>query len=1045
MKITGMQIRAFWKGEVGVSGLAEENGSRFRAELEIKDGQILRSRCSCPEGRSYKGLCPHEKALYQQYLRQQEENSRPPVSTSPAVRAMIREYTAKELAEARAGSPEGPVRFRPRLILGREEIRAEFQVGRDRNYVVKDLAAFCRTVEQGASASYGRGEAFSHDPAAFDPASRELVYLVLDMVQTYESYFRQFRRGSLESVPALRQLRMSGSRLDRLLAGMAGESLEAEDIRGIRRTLLVKQEDPELMVQAVREGEDGIRVLLSRRLFCFMGEKRLYAADEETLYCCSESFSQDLGILLCRMAEAYPEPEEVTVSRKDLPLFYQRVLLRAENRGILNTKDVDLEPVRPPALQARFLFESTGPMQVVLHPVLRYGEVEFHPLQTENLPVDLCRDAAGEYRISQVITRYFSHREARTGDPVIAGDEEALFRLADTGIDEFRQLGEVCLAESAQMLQKVAVPAVSVGVRTMGDWLDLSVDLGDLKEEDLYRILEAYRQKKTYYRLKSGEFLKLEDNGLMTVARIAQAAEETGGRHRDRQLRLPRYRAMYLDALYREYGGIRFDRDAMYRSLVRGMKSAEDGEFEIPASLMPVLRGYQRTGFRWLKTLDACGFGGILADDMGLGKTVQAIAVLYDTAMKEPGQTSLIVCPASLVYNWECEIRRFAPSLKVLTAVGTAGEREEKLRHLKEYDVAITSYDLLKRDLEQYREMVFRFQILDEAQYIKNPLTQAARAAKAVRSQTRYALTGTPVENRLSELWSIFDWLMPGFLGSYARFRKRYELPAVRDGNAEAMEDLQRLTRPFLLRRLKTDVLKDLPEKLETTVYSRMDGEQKKLYTASAWKLQEELKEGGRMEILAALTRLRQLCCDPRLLYEGYRGGSAKLETCMELVQSGVEAGHRILLFSQFTSMLDLLKRRLEREKIACFLLTGETSKEERLRLVRAFQKGQAPVFLISLKAGGTGLNLTEADMVIHYDPWWNAAAQEQATDRAYRIGQTRQVSVFKLITRGTIEENIVKLQQSKQALALQAAAGAGVMGTLSREELLELFSQEGL
>ena len=422
--------------------------------------------------------------------------------------------------------------------------------------------------------------------------------------------------------------------------------------------------------------------------------------------------------------------------------------------------------------------------------------------------------------------------------------------------------------------------------------------------------------------------------------------------------------------------------------------------------------------------------------------SLRIISILYEESLKEGKKTSLIVCPSSLVYNWECEFRRFAPSMKILVAVGNAQEREQKLQHMNEYDAVVTSYDLLKRDISYYENIIFRFQVIDEAQYIKNPLTQSAKAVKMIRSSTKFALTGTPIENRLSELWSIFDYLMPGFLYSYQKFKKIYEIPIVKEQDKEALEALRKMTKPFILRRLKSDVLKELPEKMETVVYSKMDEPQQKLYTANAWKLKENLEIHNKIQILSALTRLRQVCCDPRLVYENYRDGSAKLETCMELIVSGVESGNKILLFSQFTSMLELIGQRIAKEGLSFYCLTGETPKEERLKMIQAFQRDSVPIFLISLKAGGTGINLTAASMVIHYDPWWNVAAQNQATDRAYRIGQDKKVSVFKLITKDTIEENILKLQASKQVLAEQVVTeGMVSLGGLSQEELLKLLT----
>lgn len=379
--------------------------------------------------------------------------------------------------------------------------------------------------------------------------------------------------------------------------------------------------------------------------------------------------------------------------------------------------------------------------------------------------------------------------------------------------------------------------------------------------------------------------------------------------------------------------------------------------------------------------------------------------------------------------------------MKILVAVGNAQEREQKLQHMNEYDAVVTSYDLLKRDISYYENIIFRFQVIDEAQYIKNPLTQSAKAVKMIRSSTKFALTGTPIENRLSELWSIFDYLMPGFLYSYQKFKKIYEIPIVKEQDKEALEALRKMTKPFILRRLKSDVLKELPEKMETVVYSKMDEPQQKLYTANAWKLKENLEIHNKIQILSALTRLRQVCCDPRLVYENYRDGSAKLETCMELIVSGVEWKQDSFVFPVYLYVgVDWpadCKRRFK--LLLSYRRDAERGTAENDSGV---SEGFCAHILISLKAGGTGINLTAASMVIHYDPWWNVAAQNQATDRAYRIGQDKKVSVFKLITKDTIEENILKLQASKQVLAEQVVTeGMVSLGGLSQEELLKLLT----
>ena len=359
-------------------------------------------------------------------------------------------------------------------------------------------------------------------------------------------------------------------------------------------------------------------------------------------------------------------------------------------------------------------------------------------------------------------------------------------------------------------------------------------------------------------------------------------------------------------------------------------------------------------------------------------------------------------------------------------------------------DVLITSYDLLRRDITDYQELHFFCEVIDEAQYIKNHGTQAARAVKQVQTGFRLALTGTPIENRLSELWSIFDYLMPGYLYSYQRFRTELEQPIVQHKDEDAAKRLQRLIRPFVLRRLKKEVLQDLPDKLEENLYADMDGEQQELYDAHVRRMKLMLEEKSdeeirtdKIEILAELTRLRQLCCDPALLYDNYKGGSAKTELVRGLIRNAVENGHKVLLFSQFTTMLERLYRILEEEKIASHMLTGATPKEKRIEMVESFAHDEVPVFCISLKAGGTGLNLTAADVVIHFDPWWNSAVQNQATDRAHRIGQKNVVNVYRILAKGTIEEKIVELQERKLQLSDRILGGESLQAQgLTREEL---------
>jgi SNF2 family DNA or RNA helicase len=561
--------------------------------------------------------------------------------------------------------------------------------------------------------------------------------------------------------------------------------------------------------------------------------------------------------------------------------------------------------------------------------------------------------------------------------------------------------------------------------------------------------LDSYRRRRKFYRLKSGEFLRLEDNALSVLSELADGLRLSDKQLRGESIQVPLYRAGYIDSVLEQRGeDVQSTRDKLFKSLIRKLKSVRDSDYEVPAQMSGILRDYQKTGYRWLMTITDLGFGGILADDMGLGKTLQVITML--TAYKEAGQAArtLIVCPSSLVYNWESEIRHFSSSLDVLLVTGSAPERAQKLQTWMDHDVVVTSYDMLKRDIDLYEGMDFRFQVIDEAQYIKNSRTQAASSVKRVHARTRFALTGTPIENRLSELWSIFDYLMPDFLYNYTAFREELEQPIVELHDEIASARLRQMIRPFILRRMKKDVLKELPAKVERPVYAKLTDEQQKLYDANLMQLLQMLDgqseaayKKGKLEVLSALTRLRQVCCDPALIYENYRGGSAKLDTCLQLIDNAMAGGHRVLLFSQFTTMLDLIEKQLKKAHIDYYRLDGSTRSDERLQMVNSFNQSSVPVFLISLKAGGNGLNLTGADIVIHYDPWWNTAAQDQATDRSYRIGQDKNVMVYKLIARDTIEEKILALQDAKRALADEVISEelSGI-AAFDKEELMAIL-----
>lgn len=1055
MKITKVTSNTFWKGEMCVRGIVEDEGNSYKVNLDIKGSQIRDYSCSCVDGNSYKGMCKHGELMWSTWKQQYKLETGKQVSTSQEVRTMIREYTNREVARITWEGEDAQIHVIPTLQVRGQELYLKFKIGHDRMVPLKDLIEFTKAVESGSYKEHGKTLGFYHSMDTFVPEDRPLVLFVMELVNTYMEHYDQFKKNSFVTLHGLEELNLGKSNRDRFFALFYGRELDFHNSTAGHYRVMVTTGVAELDIRILRAGRDGIRVCLDKILYGFTGEGHWYLGNEAQLYCLDKATTDALSVFLEQMMGTWGKKHEVEIQDRDVPLFYERVLQKILPYSHVDIQDVDLESYRPEELQARFEFDSSRQGEMSMKPTLSYGDFSFHPLEDDQVPRMVCRDVPGEFRISQLILKYFKHREDGSQNLVIRDDDDSLYGLLREGITEFMNLGEVYISERAKAIRMLPAPKIEVGVKTAGNWLNLTVDTEGLEREELLRILGEYHQKKPYYRLKSGEFLEMTDHGLMTVAQLIKGLAIPKSQLQSGEIQVPFYRALYLDSMLKDGAGITLYRDNLYKAVVRGMKSVADSDYAIPESLQPVLREYQKTGYRWLKTLDAYGFGGILADDMGLGKTIQMIAVLLEEKKKRqaenlPRVTSLIVCPASLIYNWENELNRFAPELKAQAVAGTAGEREEQLQAWNQYDVMITSYDLLKRDIFQYQNLEFCYQVIDEAQYIKNPNTQSAKAVKGINAKTRFALTGTPIENRLSELWSIFDYLMPGFLFSYLKFKKEYEQPIAKDGQEEAVQRLRRFIGPFVLRRLKQDVLKELPEKLETIVFSKAEGAQKELYTAQALLLKEQLsgEDGGisgqdKLQVLAQLTRLRQICCDPALCYGNYKGGSAKLDTCMELILGGIEGGHKILLFSQFTSMLERIAKRLTKEGIEHYTLTGSTSKEERIRMVGTFQTDTVPVFLISLKAGGTGLNLTAADIVIHYDPWWNVAAQNQATDRTHRIGQEKQVSVFQLIMKDTIEENIRMLQERKKDLAEQIITeGTLSLGSLTKDDLLEILGE---
>lgn len=632
----------------------------------------------------------------------------------------------------------------------------------------------------------------------------------------------------------------------------------------------------------------------------------------------------------------------------------------------------------------------------------------------------------------------------------LLNNEAKIFEFLTEGI---KRLEEMCTIYYSSDFKKIGIKSAGkfkTNLRLSSDLnlLEFNIENTTIPKEELNELFRNYRLKKKYYRLKNGDFIDLENDDIVAMAGILENLNVPVKDLKEDTLTLTKNKALYLNEALKDKN-IETKKSQDFVDLIEGILSPGEIEYEVPDSIQADLRPYQKVGYQWLRTLAEHGLGGILADDMGLGKTLQSIVYITAALQQNPGEHFLIVCPTSLVYNWKEELEKFAPFIRCDIVTGAPKNRQATIEGYKNLDVLITSYPLIRRDIELYESITFHTVVIDEAQYIKNAGSLSAQSVKRLKTKNRFALTGTPIENSLSELWSIFDFLMPMYLLSHSKFVNQYEKPILRN-DKEALEDLGRHIHPFILRRMKKEVLTELPDKIETKMLVDMTEEQRKVYNAFIENIRGELGiniEGTNMEqskikILAALTRLRQICCHPSTFLDQYEGGSGKLDLLMDIVLEAIANEHRILIFSQFTSMLQIIAERLKKENIEFFNLEGSTPGDVRSDYVKRFNAGEGSVFLISLKAGGTGLNLVGADMVIHYDPWWNPAVEDQATDRAYRIGQKNSVQVIRLITQGTIEEKINKLQMRKKDLSDSVIQTKELfINMLSREELEELFT----
>lgn len=1054
------------KSQFTVSAKVKEEQQQFKTYLEVEQAEIINVKCQCEDYKTNYGACKHVVATIMEIEnnpKYQEEKARIPKERYTEFKDLMNTFYEEKMKQIEEKETtkvlDGKITILPKLICDSqtESLSVEFKIGTKKQfYKLKNLIAFYDHMTQKQIYQYGEKLEFLHEIDSFEEESREMVVFILKYAEMLKCVNNNSKKGFYYHADVVDQnsLILSHTALDELFDILKEKQVMLEKDYEIEEIVLT-QENPSITFELEKMENSEYKLISGIEVYhtyqIFEGKEYTYFLYEQKLYRCSKEYGQNVLKLLEVFKRNFTR--EIKFNQKQLSNFFSIILPKLEKNIILDSIDLEeIQEYMPQKLGVKVFLDMDKKNYILAKILFCYGETDFNPLQTNpTIPRNILEEVE-----ALTIFKKTGFMLDKKNALFVLTQEEKIYQFLSQEINEYMKKFEILVSEDFKEKQIRQPKITNLGVRVENNLLTL--ELGDLNfdKAELKEILRKYQLKKKYHRLKDGTFLSLEENQeIEFIENLITGADIEYKEILDNEIQIPINRTLYLEQILDKLKHTQIKKEENYQKMVQKIDIRQEKQTaNLPEELENILRQYQKIGYQWLKAVDEYQLGGILADDMGLGKTIQLIAVMLDYK-KKAGTTKqpiLVVCPSSLSLNWKNEIQKFAPMIQTLVISGNALQRRAQIHQIPEYDVVITSYDLLKRDVDIYTEIdyQFRYMIADEAQYIKNSNTQNAKAMKQIKAQTKYALTGTPIENSLSELWSIFDFLMPGYLFHYGKFKEYFEVPIMKENNMQDMNKLKMLIEPFILRRTKKEVLTELPDKTITILNNEMEQEQQKVYLSylaqAKHELSEEVSSNGfersQIKILALLTRLRQICCHPSLFIDNYKGECSKLIQCIEIIKDGIQSGHKILLFSGYTSMFDIIEKELKKEKIRYFKLTGQTKVNERINLVDKFNEDpEIKIFLISLKAGGTGLNLTGADMVIHYDPWWNLSAENQATDRAYRIGQKNNVQVYKLITKNSIEEKIYQLQEKKAQLAENILdTKTSFINSLSKEDIMKLF-----
>jgi len=858
--------------------------------------------------------------------------------------------------------------------------RLSLKIGNKKKYIIKKLDEFIKNINLKNQVKYGKELNFIHDIKNFDEESR---FIISNIQGIFNNSFQIYQN--------TREINVTKGFVDSLLKKYKNE-IVITSVNEFERVCKVSEAKLAINIE-VKDDLMKIKDIIIDMLI--IGEEYDYALIDHTIY--PIEADEELRPLI-RFCYYNDEFNIKNVKSDFIKQIYSRfgdsLIIDDDLKQAVNDVDVKIETY--------FSMDND---------IIKCESKFF--LKNEEVPLS---EIINNDYCSYKITKYVAIIENLGFVDGVIKDNDSSILFLSTNLKDLKKISDVYLSDNIKRIQIKRLQKPTPRVSYDNNMLSICLKDFNYSNEELYKILQAIKKKQRFVKLKDDVIIDIDEEAGNKLIDYTLEFPINEKKLSENQV-IPHYFSMKLLNESESFKDYEFDE--LLKKIFYDISHYKESSFKVPDSLDNVMRSYQKEAFKWMKILTKYNLSGILADDMGLGKTLEIISLIMDSSIKMP---SLIVCPKSLTFNWLAEFLKWDKTQEVEIISGATSYRNQILKDVKKNikKIYITSYDTLKNDLEHYKSIKFEFIILDEAQYIKNHTTLKAQSVKQLNGNHKFVLTGTPIENSLVDLWSIFDFLMPNYLYSYAQFKNQFEIEIVQNKNKEVKANLIKKITPFILRRTKEDVLKDLPEKIESIQYVEMTQEIKKYYEAELLKLRDMLDDPkNKIQILSSFTRLRQLCVDPSLYIDDYHELSPKLELTINLINDYTNNNHKVIVFSQFTSVFPHLEKLLKKAGIAYFTLTGKTSSAERIEMANTFndELSDEKVFLVSLKAGGTGLNLVGADIVIHLDPWWNVAAEAQATGRAHRIGQKNVVNVIKIVCLDSIEQKVIELQNIKKEL----------------------------